>query len=198
MSAYIIWRETLDRQNCALRPKRSLVRMLHSDDVAQTVPFQTAFCSVWPRKTGETQTPDAHIRNQTPPLYFDPLRSILHDQHTLSVYINVNEGMKQHCALSAEGAPSNPPERWISSSRMLSFRRVARLFPIGMIVITLQRACYHTAPTSVSGRGVKGAQWRPARRAMRQCTTWQATRQDAHPSSQSRMIMTADYSRLEQ
>ena len=40
--------------------------MLHSDDVAQTLP---RVMGVWPRETGETQTPNAHIRNQTPPVY---------------------------------------------------------------------------------------------------------------------------------
>ena len=30
---------TFDKENCALCPKRSLAMMLHSDDVAQTLPF---------------------------------------------------------------------------------------------------------------------------------------------------------------
>ena len=66
-SACIIWRETFDRQNCALHRKRTLAKMLHLHDVAQTLPFQIAFGSVGPRETDETQIPNAHIRNQTPP-----------------------------------------------------------------------------------------------------------------------------------
>ena len=65
--ACIIWREKFGRKNCVLCSKRSLARMLRSDDVAEALTFLTSLGSVSPRKTSGTQTPNAHIPNQTPP-----------------------------------------------------------------------------------------------------------------------------------